>query len=228
MPGSETRISRVTRPKEQARDFYNRLSRFYGVIGRSEKKFREFGLELLKAGEGEKVLEIGFGAGTCLMALAHSIGRTGKVYGIDISEGMIAVSRSKIKKARLSEKVVLILGDSTNLVFDANMFDAVFTSFTLELFDTPEIPVVLHECHRVLKPGGRICVVALSKSEIPGWAERLYERAHVKFPKYADCRPIRVKESLEEAGFEIQGVRKESMWRLPVEIVLAGKYRQRL
>lgn len=200
------------------------MSKWYDLLASpSERKYRAAGLQKLCAREGESVLEIGSGTGNDILTLAQSVGKTGKVCGIDISEGMCDIARSRIEKAGLSGRVRLDCGDAGKLPYNDNSFDAVYMSFTLELFDTPEIPVVLHECRRVLRTGGRICVVAMSKKEKTGVMVKLYEWSHVQFPNYVDCRPIFVQNTLENAGFQILDATEMSMWGLPVEIVVAKK-----
>ncbi len=224
MANNNDQISRVTRSKEEAKASYDVLSRWYdALVGWGEVKFREVGLQKLGAREGEKILEIGFGTGHCTLALAQAVGDSGKVYGLDISEGMRSITQSKVERANLAERVELKLGDAAKLPFEAGSFDAVFTSFTLELFDTPEIPVVLRQCQKVLKSGGRICVVAMSKEGKSNSPVRLYEWAHAKFPNYVDCRPIHVRKALEEAKFQILDTTGMSYWGIPVEIVAAQK-----
>ena len=94
------------------------------------------------------------------------------------------------------------------------------TTDLIRLFDTPEIPVVLNECRRVLRKNGRICVVAVSKKG-NGIAISLYEWVHRLCSKYIDCRPIFLTEELEDSGFQIIKSKIVKMWRLPVEIALA-------
>lgn len=218
-------IRRVNRSKEEARASYNRLSRWYDAIaGSTEKKYRDRGLEKLSAQPGERILEIGFGTGHCLVSLAQAVGSAGGVIGLDISDGMLAIARERLRKAGLDDRVELRLGDAANLDFiEAGSLDGVFMSFTLELFDNPEIPRVLGECHRILKPGGRIAVVSMTKTDPPGLAVRTYEWFHERVPNYADCRPIFARRSIEQSGFAIQDVSVASMWGLPVEIVLGRK-----
>jgi ubiquinone/menaquinone biosynthesis C-methylase UbiE len=215
-------ISRVPRTKDEARAAYDKMSRWYDILaGSSEQKFVQLGLEKLAAAEGEVVLEIGFGTGHALVALAQAVGESGKVWGIDISEGMRNVAQEVVDKAGVAERVEMWIGDAAQLPFEDRFFDAIFMSFTLELFDTPEIPVVLAQCRRVLRSGGRLAVVAMSKRGEDGSILRLYEWAHEKMPKYVDCRPIYAQQSLEEAGFEVVEAAVKSMWGLPVEIVVA-------
>jgi ubiquinone/menaquinone biosynthesis C-methylase UbiE len=222
MPAPE--ISRVSRTKDEAKASYDRMSRWYDVLaGSSEQQFVRLGLEKLAAAKGEVVLEIGFGTGHALVALAQAVGESGKIWGIDISEGMRNLAQKAVEKAGVAARVEMRVGDAAQLPFADGGFDAVFMSFTLELFDTPEIPVVLAQCRRVLRGGGRLAVVAMSKQGEGGSMLRLYEWAHERMPKYVDCRPIYVQQSLEEAGFEVVEAVARSMWGLPVEIIVARK-----
>lgn len=213
-------ISRVTRSKHQAQTSYDRLSRWYDLIAASEKKYREIGLRALNAQPGERILEIGFGTGQAVVALAWAVGEGGRIYGIDISPGMLAVAQKRVDKAGLTDRVKLVICDAAEIPCLDDDFDAIFISFTLELFDTPEIPIVLNECKRVLVDGGRLCVVAMNKG-VDNLPTRIYEWAHRRFPNYADCRPIYVHQSLQDAGFEITHEQKFSMWGLPGAVVVA-------
>ena len=224
MSQGRNQISRVTRSKDVAKASYDRMSRWYDLIaGTSEWKFVKIGLDLLKASEGEVILDIGYGTGKSVLDLARSVGETGRVYGLDLSEGMHRIASDRVDKAGLSERVDLRCGDAVKLPFEDDIFDAVFTSFTLELFDIPEIPFVLQECKRVLRSGERIVVVSMSKNSEEGIAVRLYEWAHEKLPNYVDCRPIYVTESLSEAGFQVSEKKEMKMWGLPIDAVLAKK-----
>jgi ubiquinone/menaquinone biosynthesis C-methylase UbiE len=177
---------------------------------------------MLKAGAGENILEIGFGTGHTLVALAQSVGPDGIVFGIDLSDQMLRLAKLNLDDSGLLERARPRCGDAVHLPYPSESMDAVFMSFTLELFDTPEIPVVLSECRRVLRAGGRIVVVGMSKKGKRDPLLSLYEWAHKHLPKFVDCRPIYVRQALETAGFEIQKSLLRHMW-VPVEIILGTK-----
>jgi ubiquinone/menaquinone biosynthesis C-methylase UbiE len=192
-------------------------------VATSSNILSSMALDRLHIAEGETVLEVGFGTGHCLKRMAESVGKTGKACAIDISSGMLEIARKRLRKAGLIDRVELHRGDAMEMPFHDDTFDAAFSSFTLELFDTPEIPKVLGEIRRVLKPKARFGIVSMSKQGGGSIPVRLYEWFHEKSPKYADCRPIYVAQSLRDAGFEIRRKERVILFGLPGEIVVAGK-----
>jgi demethylmenaquinone methyltransferase/2-methoxy-6-polyprenyl-1,4-benzoquinol methylase len=216
-------VLRVLQTKGESKAFYNKIARVYDLLAeRSEQRMREVALEMLAAAPGEHLLEIGFGTGHVLVELVQAVGPTGHVFGIDISENMLAEARGLLERQGLAGRATLACGDAEDLPYPAGSFDGVFLCFTLELFDTPEIPRVLAQCRRVLRPGGRILVAAVSKEGKPGLALRAFEWTHRHFPNLMDCRPIHARQVLAAAGFIIEETRLDSMW-VPVEIVRARK-----
>ena len=215
---------RVTATKEAIKESYGKISRFYGTVeGIVERGLRKKGLKLLAIQEGKAVLEIGFGTGFTLVELAKSVGKTGRVCGIDVTPAMVKITRKRLEKEGLIDKVQVCQGDARNIPFEDNVFDAVYMASTLELFDTPDIPKVLEEIKRVLKPGGRLGVVSMSKE---GHEDSLflkfYEWLHKKVPKYASCRPVYVEEVVREAGYKIAGAEEFMLTGLvPEKIVVA-------
>ena len=181
-PGDWARGLRpVTRSRAVARLAYDRASRWSRVEEPFERRAVAAGLGLLRVQPGERVLELGCGAGGALVALARAVGGAGRVVGLDLSPGMLRLAAARLRRAGLADRAELVVADATAVPFADASFDAVFMSFTLELFDTPEIPLVLAECRRVLRPGGRIGVVSLSRAAPVRWPTRLYDGSTTAF-----------------------------------------------
>jgi demethylmenaquinone methyltransferase/2-methoxy-6-polyprenyl-1,4-benzoquinol methylase len=224
MSKNNMQISRVKRTKDQARQTYDRLSRWYDLLsGGFEGRYRQAALHIFSPEKGDTVLEIGFGTGHAILSMTESVGPSGRVYGMDISQGMLDVTRSRIGEAGLLERVTLLQADALQLPFKSNSLDGIFMSFTLELFDTPDISGVLSECYRTLQPHGRLCVVAMSRKGRQTPMMRLYEWLHEQVPQFFDCRPIYVQHSLESVGFTTLAVKEKSLFGLRFEIVLSEK-----
>lgn len=98
----------------------------------------------------------------------------GHVTGVDLSEGMLAVMREKVAKAGLTEMISIEEGDGENLRFPDNTFDRVTIAFGIRNFE--DRPKGLREMLRVLKPGGRLVILELSRPEnkIIRWFYDLY------------------------------------------------------
>jgi demethylmenaquinone methyltransferase/2-methoxy-6-polyprenyl-1,4-benzoquinol methylase len=133
---------------------------------------------------------------------------------------MMAVAQALLRHEGVADRVELRTGDATGLPYPADSMDAVFMSFTLELFDTPEIPAVLAQCQRVLKTGGRIVVVSMSKEGEHGVVYEAYEWTHRHFPNFVDCRPIFVSQVIAAAGFHVTEKQNLQIW-VPMQIVAA-------
>jgi len=219
----QTDVLRVFQSKEETRHFYNKIAKVYDLLAeRSEQPMREMGLKMLAAQPGQTILEVGFGTGHCLVDLARAVGPSGKVLGVDLSEAMLAEAQKLLDKEGLRQQVELSCRDAAQLPFEDQSLDGIFASFTLELFDTPEIPQVLGEWRRVLRRDGRLAVVSVSKEGKQGLVIRAFEWTHKHFPNLMDCRPIHVARAMQAAGFALREQRIEQMW-VPVEIVLGVK-----
>ncbi|MDZ7844583.1 MAG: methyltransferase domain-containing protein [Anaerolineales bacterium] len=217
-------IPPVDRPRQAAGEFYDRISGFYDLLAASsEGPFIRRGLKMLQARPGDRVLEIGSGTGRALVDLSRSVGPSGRVTGIDLSEGMMDIARERLGGSGTEEKADLIIGDAVSLPLRDGSRDKIFSSFTLDLFSAADIDRVLEECQRVLRTEGRLVVVALSQDQPLPPAGKAYQWLHTKFPGVIDCRPLPVRSLLERAGFQIRDHRRDLMWGIPVSITAAEK-----
>ena len=123
--------------------------------------WRRKAIDLLKKSQPKTLLDIATGTGDFAIEALRL--NPQKIVGIDISEGMLAVGQEKLKRKNLTDKIELQLGDSENLAFADNMFDAVTAAFGVRNFENLELG--LQEIYRVLKPGGQLVILEFSKPQ---------------------------------------------------------------
>ena len=217
---NKKRVLRVRADDTAMKRMYTRFSKIMGLIEKSEKSLRKRSLELLKLQMGEKVLEIGFGRGTALIEISKAVGESGEVYGIDLTPEMLRIAKKNLARNHVFN-VKLKEGDARNLPYKENYFDVVYMASTLELFDIPDIPTVLNEIKRVIKPTGRVCIVSIPREgREDSLGVRIYEWSHRTFQSFASCRPIYVENSIRKAGYHIIKIDVIGVY-FPMKIVIA-------
>jgi demethylmenaquinone methyltransferase/2-methoxy-6-polyprenyl-1,4-benzoquinol methylase len=151
--------------KEQVAGMFDSIAHRYDFLnhflsGGIDKIWRKKAIAKLYNRNVVYMLDIATGTGDFAIEASRRI-KGIQIKGIDISEQMLAVGREKIVKRSLQSCIELAYGDSENLQFQPNTFDAITAAFGVRNFEN--LNKGLSEMHRVLKPGGMVVILEFSK-----------------------------------------------------------------
>ena len=149
--------------KEQITKMFDNISKEYDGLNRVisfgiDVKWRRKVVDIVSKTNPESILDIATGTGDLAINLAET--KAEKIVGLDISEGMLEVGRQKVAKHQLNNVIDMIIGDSENLPFEDNSFDAITVAFGVRNFENLEKG--LSEILRVLKPNGIFVILETS------------------------------------------------------------------
>lgn len=140
-------------------DFLNRL-----LSAGIDVRWRKKAIAYLKPIQPKRILDVATGTADVALMM-EPILQPEEIIGIDISDGMLALGREKIKARNLERLITLLNGDSETINYPDHSFDAVTVAFGVRNFQ--DLERGLSEIFRVLKPGGRLVVLEFSKPK--GW-----------------------------------------------------------
>ncbi len=149
--------------KAQVAQMFDNISKEYDGLNRVisfgiDIKWRNKVVDLVSKTKPERILDIATGTGDLAISLAKTNAK--EIIGLDISDGMLEVGRQKIKHKNLENLIEMVIGDSENLPFDDNSFDAITVAFGVRNFEN--LDKGLAEIFRVLKPNGIFVILETS------------------------------------------------------------------
>src|SRR5579859_5243940 len=165
---------------------------------------------LAKLQAGEVVLDLGSGGGIDVLLSAKRVGPTGKAYGLDMTDEMLALARANQKKAGV-ENVEFLKGTIENIPLPDNTVDVIISNCVINLSGDKDR--VLGEAYRVLKPGGRFAISdVVVRGEVPAEIRRSMEL-------WVGCiagalEENEYREKLARAGFESIDVEATRVYRV--------------
>lgn len=150
--------------KEEVAEMFNNISKRYDFLNHFlsigiDKLWRKKAVRLLRSTEPKKILDLATGTGDFAIALLKL--NPEEVVGVDISQGMLDVGIQKMKKRGHDKIVRMQIGDSENLPFDTDYFDALTVGFGVRNYENLEAG--LTEMLRVIRPGGKAAILEFSK-----------------------------------------------------------------
>lgn len=151
--------------KKQVADMFDNIAKRYDFLNRLlslgiDKIWRKKAIDQLQALNPKIILDVATGTADVALETARRL-QPEKIIGIDISNEMLNYGRQKITKQSMGHIIELLQGDSENLPFQDNTFDAITVAFGVRNFENLEAG--LSEMHRVLKTNGKLVVLEFSK-----------------------------------------------------------------
>jgi ubiquinone/menaquinone biosynthesis C-methylase UbiE len=208
-------------PPEKMVRKYDRIASIYDIFGLfMESKARQKALDIAAIKDGEKILEVALGTGLNFVEILKR-NPSGWVEGIDISVKMLERARKRISRSRC-ENYRLNLCDCRRLPFEDKTFDVLMNQYLFDILPVDDFFPILVEFKRVLKDGGRIVLVNMTKGERR--LNQIYEEIYkLKPPLLAGCRGVFVAPFLEALKFKNIKRQFVSQLGFPSEIVFALK-----
>jgi demethylmenaquinone methyltransferase/2-methoxy-6-polyprenyl-1,4-benzoquinol methylase len=142
---------------------YDRLNRILSLG--NDRGWRRRAVTLARLGPGETALDVGVGTGDLALDLLTASHPTSRVVGIDLSEAMLALVRTRAASRRLGARFDARLADAQALPFPDASFDRVTASFAVRNFG--DLAAGLREMRRVLRPSGRAVILEFSTPPLP-------------------------------------------------------------
>ena len=128
---------------------------------------------LIELREGQSVLDLGSGGGIDVLLSARRVGPAGKVFGLDMTDEMLALARENQRRAGVTN-VEFLKGEIENIPLPDDSVDVIISNCVINL--SSDKARVLREAHRVLKPGGRFAVSdVVVRGEVPADIRRNVE-----------------------------------------------------
>lgn len=211
---------------EKVQKYYAWRASNYDAGAGFEVEHHAEALRLANVREGQQVLDVACGTGRGTVGLAQAVGAPGQVDALDLSDAMLDQARAKIEKLGLSSRVQFKQGNARELPYPAESFDVVYNGYMFDLIPLDGFTPILTEMARVLKPGGQLVLVNMSK---PDERRTLFETIYEKGWAVMPCRPVLMSPFLGAIGFtEIQRFYRPTRGALIArlwgqEIVLARK-----
>lgn len=149
--------------KVQVTQMFDTISKNYDGLNRVislgiDTKWRKRVVKLVGGKKPNSILDIATGTGDLAIAMVSTGAK--KIVGLDISTGMLEIGIEKINTKKLDHTIEMVVGDSENLDFPDNSFDAVTVAFGVRNFENLEKG--LAEIHRVLAPNGTLAILETS------------------------------------------------------------------
>lgn len=154
--------------KGQVSTMFNNIAPYYDFLNRLlslgvDTIWRKKAIMKLKEDNPQMVLDVATGTADVALEVVRLLSPK-KVIGVDISKEMLAIGDQKIKKKGLENTITLEMGDSENLRFEDDTFDAITVAFGVRNYENLEKGIA--EMRRVLKPNGQLIVLEFSKPTI--------------------------------------------------------------
>ncbi len=149
---------------------FDRIAARYDLLNRimslgMDRWWRQKAVRELCLSEGHRVLDLATGTADLALAVA-SRGQTIKVTGLDPSRKMLDVAERKLDRKGMRDRIELVLGDAQSLPYPDRSYDGLCMAFGIR--NVPNRAIALQEMARVVRPGGRVCLLELSEPG-EGW-----------------------------------------------------------
>jgi ubiquinone/menaquinone biosynthesis C-methylase UbiE len=211
---------------EKIQQYYAWRASNYDAGAGFEAEHHAEALRLAAVEPGQRVLDVACGTGRGTVGLAQAVGSEGQVDALDLSPAMLDQARAKLEKLGLSGRVQFKQGNARELPYPDQTFDVLYNGYMFDLIPLDGFQPILREFARVLKPGGKLVLVNMSK---PDERRTFYERIYATGWAVMPCRPVLMSPYLEPAGFTaIQRIYRPTRGSIVAllwgqEIVLARK-----